>query len=320
MAIVASASDLEQHRTALTGYCYRMLGSPVDADDAVQETMLRAWRSLDAFDGRASLKTWLFRVATNVCLDALADRARRARPLDLGPSGGVDGPFETLPRERWIEPIGDAQALPAAVDPGERLAKKQSIRLAFVAALQHLTPMQRAALLLTDVVGWSPDEVATHFEVERSALYSRLQRARATLAERDLEPVAAKDALSSAERALVDRYVAAFERYDVDALTSLLLHDATMCMPPYTLWLRGPETIRTFWLGPGEGCRGSRLVAVEANGSPSFAQYRATPGGGYHAWALVLLDVVDEGIRGITSFLDVARIFPRFGLPLGLSG
>jgi RNA polymerase sigma-70 factor (ECF subfamily) len=318
MVEVAPASEFEQHRTALRGHCYRMLGSAVDADDAVQETMLRAWRSLDTFEGRASLKTWLFRVATHVCLDALADRAKRARPLDLGPCGGVDGPFDTLPRERWIEPIADAEALPAAVDPGERLAKKQTIRLAFVAALQHLTPMQRAALLLTDVVGWSPDEVATRFEVGRSALYSSIQRARAALADRDVarDLSGAEASLSPAARALVEGYVAAFERYDVDALTSLLHHDVTMCMPPYTLWLRGPETVRRFWLGPGAGCRGSRLVAVEANGAPAFAQYRASPEGGHHAWALVVLDVADDGLRGITSFLDVARIFSRFGLPL----
>lgn len=321
MAAVARETELEPHRTALVGYCYRMLGSAADAEDAVQETMLRAWRSRDTYDGRASLKTWLFRVATNVCLDALADRTRRARPLDLGPSGGVDGPLETLPGERWIEPIPDAQALPAVVDPGERLARLETIRLAFVAALQHLTPMQRAALILTEVVGWSPDEVAARFELGRSALYSSIQRARAALADRGmpLEPTDdAAPALSAAQRVLVARYVDAFERYDVDALTSLLHHDATMCMPPYTLWLRGPQTIRSFWLGPGAGCQGSRLVEVAANGAPAFAQYRAQTGGGHRAWALVVLDVADDGVRGITSFLDVARDFPRFGLPLEL--
>jgi RNA polymerase sigma-70 factor, ECF subfamily len=303
-------SHLEQHRTALTGHCYRMLGSAVDADDAVQETMVRAWRGLDRFDGRSSLRTWLYRIATNVCLDALADRSRRARPIEDGPVGSVTDALEERPRTHWLEPVPDVRVLPTDVDPSAQALLRESIRLAFVAALQHLPPKQRAALLLTEVLGWSAAEVADTLDTSVAAVNSALQRARATVATRDLaEPRAS---LSDEQRAMVDRYVAAFERYDVGALTALLTEDATLSMPPYTLWLRGREAIRTWFLGRGAGCRGSRLVATAACGSPAFGQYRQD---GLEAWALIVLDLEGDRIAGMTSFLDTETLFPMFGLP-----
>ena len=292
-----------------------MLGSAVDADDAVQETMVRAWRSYEGFDGRASLRTWLYRIATNVCLDALAGRTRRARPMEESPVGKVGDALVSHPRTHWLEPIADARALPVDADPAELVIMRQSIRLAFVAALQHLPPKQRAALLLTEVLGWSAAEVAACIETSVTAVNSALQRARATLATREVrEP----EPLSNAQRALLERYVTAFERYDVDTLASLLREDATFSMPPYALWLRGPAAVHDWLLGRGAECRGSRLIATAACGSPAFGQYRALPEGGHAAWALVVLELRGEQIAGWSSFLDTETWFPRFGLPLVL--
>ncbi len=316
---MANVTELEEHRAALTGHCYRMLGSAVDADDAVQETLVRAWRALDRFDGRSSLRTWLYRIATNVCLDALHDRARRERPIERGPCGTVHDPLDALPRTHWLEPIADERAVPVDADPAERAVLRQSIRLAFVAALQHLPPKQRAALLLADVLGWSAAEVAASLETSTAAINSALQRARATLAARDRGD--GRATLSDAQVALVDRYVAAFERYDLDALTALLHEDVTMSMPPFTLWLRGQQSIRDWMLGRGAVCRGSRLLPTAACGAPAFAQYH--PDGerpGLQPWALIVLDVAGERIGAMTFFLDTATLFPRFGMPAELPG
>ncbi len=307
---------LEAHRSALTGHCYRMLGSAFDADDAVQDTMVRAWRSLDRFDGRASLRTWLYRIATNVCLDALAARARRARPTEESTPGTVDDPLETRPRTHWLEPIPDARILPGDADPFERTALRQSTRLAFVAALQHLPPRQRAALLLTEVLGWSAAEVAECLDSSVAAVNSVLQRARATLASRDV--LANPEPLSEAQSTLLERYVDAFHRYDVDGLVALLREDATLSMPPYTLWLRGPDAIRAWLLGRGIGCRGSRLVWRAACGSPAFAQYRVGPDG-FRPWSLIVLELSGDRIAAWNAFLDTEKLFPLFGLPLTLA-
>jgi RNA polymerase sigma-70 factor (ECF subfamily) len=305
-------AQLEQHRTALTGHCYRMLGSAVDADDAVQETMVRAWRALEGFDGRSSVRTWLYRIATNVCIDAIGDRSRRARPVEEGPVGTPEDELQSRERTHWLEPVPDAKVIPVDADPAEQLALRQTIRLAFVAALQHLPPKQRAALLLTEVVGWSAAEVAESLETTVASVNSALQRARSTLASRNVSPHETPGSLSAAQVALVDRYVTAFEQYDVDALTALLTKDATLSMPPFTLWLRGHEHIRTWLSGRGSGCRGSRLVRTAACGQPAFGHYRQ---GGKQPWALIVLETAGDQITSMTSFLDTQTLFPLFGLP-----
>jgi RNA polymerase sigma-70 factor (ECF subfamily) len=310
-----AVTDLETHRTALTGHCYRMLGSPMDAEDAVQETMVRAWQALERFEGRSSVRTWLYRIATNVCLDALSSRARRARPIEEGPAGTVDDALDVRERAHWLEPIPDADALPADGDPYEQTLMRQSIRLAFVAALQHLPPRQRAALVLTEVLGWSAAEVSECLETSTAAVNSALQRARATLASRT---VTLSEPLSDDQSVLLDRYVDAFHRYDVDGLVSLLRDDATLSMPPYTLWLQGPDAIRAWLLGRGAGCRGSRLLPTRACGVPAFAQYRPDPAGGYRPWSLTVLELAGGRIAAWNSFLDTEKLFPRFGLPLHL--
>jgi RNA polymerase sigma-70 factor (ECF subfamily) len=313
------AADLESHRRALTGHCYRMLGSAAEADDAVQDTYVRAWRALEAFDGRASLRTWLYRIATNVCLDALATRSRRELPIEDGAEGTIDAPLVERPRSHWLEPVPDAHAVPSDAGPAERALARESIRLAFVAALQHLPPRQRAALLLAEVVGWSAAEIAEALETTVAAVNSALQRARATLASRGVRAAGAPagDELPEAQRSLLDRYVQAFEAYDVERLTALLREDAVMSMPPYTLWLRGPAAVAGWFLGRGIGCRGSRLLPVAACGQPAFGQYKPSsdPAGPLRPWSLVVLDLEGDRIARMTHFLDVDALFPRFGLP-----
>jgi RNA polymerase sigma-70 factor (ECF subfamily) len=315
--MTADVASLEDHRPALTGHCYRMLGSVFDADDAVQETMLRAWKSWEQFDGRSSVRTWLYRIATNVCLDELKDRGRRAIPVGEGAPGVPSIEYlAQQPNSFWIEPMMDARIMPVESNPAEQLMLRQSIRLAFMAALQHLAPKQRAALLLTEVLGFSANEAASTLDVSVASVNSALQRGRAALEKRDNGE---SPELNSAQQDLVSRYMSAFESYDVDRLTSLMRQDATICMPPYSLWLQGHDNIRTWMLGPGCGCRESRLIATSACGSPAFAHYRKSPSGGHEPWALIVLDLSRDQISGVTSFLDAPALFRRFGFPLTLS-
>jgi len=308
---------LNEERPRLLAHCYRMLGSLPDADDAVQETLLRAHRRLDSFEGRSSLGTWLHGIATRVCLDMLAERKRRERAMDMGPAGDTESPLVEVAAERWLEPIPDALVLPAAAGPEARAEIRQRIRLAYVAALQHLPPRQRAALLLTEVVGFSAAETAELLETTVPAIHSALQRARATLARRAPSPAPAER--TEEQLRLVERFADAFERYDMEALTALLREDATMSMPPYALWLRGPRDIAAWMTGRGAACRGSRLVPTRANGAPAFGQYKPGPEPGrYEPWALVVLEVGESAIEGLTFYLDTARFFPRFGLPAHL--
>jgi RNA polymerase sigma-70 factor (ECF subfamily) len=309
--------QLEQYRGELTGYCYRMLGSSFEAEDAVQETMVRAWRGLDRFEGRAALRSWLYRIATNVSLDMLNGRQRRARPMDLGPAGLAEGPLGgTQPEVTWLEPIPDRRVLPTDGDPAEMAMSRETIRLAFVAALQHLPARQRAVLILREVLHWKASEVAELLDTTVVSVNSALQRARSQLASTDINSTDSLEPTDEEQRALLGRYVDAFERYDMDSLVALLHEDATLSMPPFELWLQGRDQVIQWFLGIGCGCRGSRLVAVEANGAPAFGQYRVSESGsGHEPWALQVLEISDGRITGLNSFLDTAHLFPLFGLP-----
>jgi RNA polymerase sigma-70 factor, ECF subfamily len=308
---VATARDLElqleQHRGELTAYCYRMLASPFEAEDAVQETFLRAWRGFERFEGRAALRSWLYRIATNVCLDLLSGRERRARPMDLGPAAEpIEANLNTLPEVTWIQPI--------PTDPEEIAETRESIRLAFVAALQHLPARQRAVLILCEVLRWKASEVAELLETSVASVNSALQRARATLETVDIVDTA--PTVDDADTDLLARYVEAFQAYDMEALTALIKEDAVQSMPPHDLWLQGREDIFTWWLGPGIGCRGSRVVpTTSANGSPAFGQYKPSPDGGYDPWALQVLELAGGRIVELTFFLETETLFPLFGLP-----
>lgn len=325
--------QLEQHRRELTGHCYRMLGSLFEAEDAVQETMLRAWRAQDGFEGRSSVRTWLHRVATNVCLDMLRGRKRRALPMGLVPSSIVSevtdiGPV--LPEGAWVMPIPDDRVLGDHADPAQVAAQRESIRLAFIAALQYLPARQRAVLLLREVLGWSAAEVADLLGSSSASVNSALQRARATLAAKDTDADDGRDGAEGAggsavgaarsgledeaERGLLADFVSAFEAYDVQRLTTLLHDDAVQSMPPYPLWIRGAQEIGSWMLGPGIGCKGSRLVSIRANGSAAFGHYRSDGQGGHKPFALQMLTIRDGGVAQIHSFL-YPELFPVFGLP-----
>ena len=309
--------QLEQYRTELRGYCYRMLGSVFDADDAVQDTLVKAWQGLDRFEQRSSLRSWLYRIATNVCLDLLRSRQRRALPMDLSsPLPATTAPGDALPEVAWVEPAPEGDVVPADADPAARAVLRDTVRLAFVAALQHLPPRQRAVLVLREVLCWSAAEVAELLDTSVASVNSALQRARATLAQTGLQDAPAQP-LDDGDRALLARYVAAFEAYDIPSLVQLLREDASISMPPLTLWLRGRSELAAWYLGWGKGCRGSRLVAVDANGSPAFGQYKPGPDGGLVPWSVQVLELSGGQVRHVHHFLDPA-LFARFGLPARL--
>jgi RNA polymerase sigma-70 factor (ECF subfamily) len=311
------AHDLEQYRKELTGYCYRMLGSAFEADDAVQETMVRAWKGIDSFEGRSAVRSWLYRIATNVCLDMLRGRQRRARPVDVGPAGTAEGHLgPMLAESMWVTPVPDARVVQVDADPAEVTAERESIRLAFVAALQYLPARQRAVLILREVLRWQAAEVAELLDTSVASVNSALQRARATLSELDLENTAARP-IDAGQQELLAQYVEAFERYDIPRLVALLHDDVGLSMPPFDLWLRGPQEVSTWFLGKGLGCRGSRLVATEANGGVAFGSYRPDPNGGHSPFAIQLIEVRDGQIVTYTSFLDTS-LFALFGLPAHL--
>lgn len=309
--------ELESHRRELTGYCYRMLGSGSEAEDAVQETMLRAWQASDHFEGRASVRTWLFRIATNVCTDMGRSPQRRARPVDLGPARTPDPVHlhDVLPDGRWITPIPDASVIELSGDPAEVAAARDTIRLAFVSALQRLPVKQRAALVLCEVLGWPAADAAELLDMSTASVNSALQRARATLAR--APQTEATLPLSEEQARLLDRYVDAFERYDMDALAALLHDDVIQTMPPYAMWLQGRDDLVTWYTGAGIGCKDSRLLRGDANGCAAFAQYRRDPDGGHVAWALQVLELRGDRIEAIHAFLDT-EAFERFGFPAHL--
>jgi RNA polymerase sigma-70 factor (ECF subfamily) len=324
-----ATKDLEQYRGELTGYCYRMLGSAHDADDAVQETMVRAWQAFDRFEGRSALRSWLYRIATNVCLDMLRSRQRRALPMDLSaPVPASTPPVATQPEAAWLEPIPGEAAVPADTDPAGRAVLRDSIRLAFVAALQHLPPRQRAVLILREVLCWQAAEVAQLLDTTVVSVNSALQRARATMAASGQatgeagEAPAPPASLPEADRELLASYVDAFQRYDMDRLVELLHEDASISMPPYQMWLRGREELRGWYLGFGSGCRGSVMVPVVANGMPAFGQYKPSEdGNGLEPWCIQVPEISGGKISHIHHFLAAdTSLFDRFGLPQHLDG
>jgi RNA polymerase sigma-70 factor (ECF subfamily) len=318
-----SFEALEPYRRELTGYCYRMLGSPFEAEDAVQEALTRAWKALDRFEGRSSLRSWLYRIATNVCLDASERRGKRALPVDLGPASPYNGALGApLPESTWVLPTPTSRVVDLTGDPGDQAATRETIRLAFVAALQHLPPRQRAVLILREVLRWEASEVAALLETSVASVNSALQRARATLADRDLDPENVDEGLDAASQQLLERYEDAFLRYDIEALVALLHEDATLTMPPFAFWVHGAEEAGKFWNEPGPRlCENSRLVPVDVNGRRGYAQYKPAPDGeGHLAWALQVLDVVDGRIARIDYFLDTPTVFGLFDLPLVYEG
>ncbi len=314
--------QLEQHRAELTGYCYRMLASPFEAEDAVQETFLRAWRAYDRFEGRSALRSWLYRIATNVCMDMLNSRSRRARPMDMGPAGEpVVENLHVLPETTWVEPAPTSLFADES-DPAEVAVARETIRLAFVAALQHLPPRQRAVLILCEVLRWRAKEVADLLDMTVASVNSALQRARATLETAGASSLHTEGSVPEPDQELLARYVEAFESYDIDRLTALIREDAQQSMPPFDMWLSGRENIFTWWYGPGIGCKGSRMLpAPRANGTVAFGQYKPSESGsGHDPWALQVIEFTETGIGELTFFLDTERLFPLFGLPPRLDG
>ncbi|MCW2614402.1 MAG: sig7 [Frankiales bacterium] len=311
----AGFAELEQYRTELRGFCYRMLGSVFDADDAVQETMVKAWQARDGFEGRSSVRSWLYRIATNTCLDALRSRSRRALPMDLSsPVPATTAPGDPLPEATWIEPVPNGDVVRPEADPASKAVFHDSVRLAFVAALQHLPARQRAVLILREVLAWQASEVAELLETSVASVNSLLQRARATLAAAGIDEGDPVQPLGDADRALLARYVRAFEAYDIPALVALLHEDASISMPPLALWLKGRQDLHDWYLGFGAGCAGSVLVPVEANGAPAFAQYKPSPDGGLASWSIQVLELSAGQLVHVHHFLGPA-LFARFGLP-----
>jgi RNA polymerase sigma-70 factor, ECF subfamily len=309
-ATLTLEQEMETHRRALTGYCYRMIGSGSEAEDAVQETMVRAWRAADKLEARAALKSWLFKIANHVCLDMLQSAQRRAQPMDLGPSQDAAAPLGApVVESAWVRPIADASVL----DPADVAADRETLRLAFVAALQHLPPRQRAVLVLREVLRWQATEVAELLDTSVASVNSALQRARATIEQLDLDAGGPADVADAEQRELLAGYVAAFERYDIDSLVKLLRDDAQFSMPPFPLWVQGPAQIHDFMLGTGAKCEGSRVLVTRANGGPAVAIYNRAEDG-FTPWALVVLEFSGGRISGLHHFL-YPEIFPAFGLP-----
>ena len=308
-------ADLESYRPELMAYCYRMLASPHDAEDAVQDTLLRAWRGRERFEDRSGLRPWLYRIATNVCLDMLRGRRRRALPFELGPAGAGESPMgDPRPQTTWVQPILDGMLASEDGDPAVVAIARETVRLAFIAALQHLPPRQRAVLILRDVLSWRASEVAGLLETSEDAVNGALKRARSALASADLELDAPRSA--EVERELLESYVDAFEHNDVDGLVALLHEDAILAMPPFELWLQGLTDIRTFLLGMQDEGGHDRVLATRANGGPAVAVYRPGPAGELEPYAIMVLEVTAERIAAIHAFLDTS-LFAAFALPRG---
>jgi RNA polymerase sigma-70 factor (ECF subfamily) len=308
--VTAFEDAAERYRRELFAYCYRMLGSPHDADDAVQETYLRAWRAFDGFQGRSSVRTWLYRIATRACLRAIEGRARRALPSGLGaPAADPAGPIDPRDAEiGWVEPVSATE-----LDPATITEARHGIRLAFVAALQRLPARQRAVLILRDVLVFHADEVADLLDSTVPAVNSALQRARAQLARTAPDGYDLAEPADPARRTLLDRYAAAFENADIDELVRVLAADAVLEMPPIPTWFRGRDHVAEF-LRRRLTRPGRRLLPTVANGQPAFGLYVRGHGGVARAHALQLLTLGPDGVARIDMIHDPS-LFPRFGLP-----
>jgi RNA polymerase sigma-70 factor, ECF subfamily len=314
--------ELESYRRELTGYCYRMLGSGFEAEDAVQETFVRAWRNFENFEGRSSLRSWLYRIATNVCLDMLQGPQRRARPMDMGPASTAETALGApLTESTWVLPIADSAVMPEDSDPAELAAQRETLRLAFIAALQHLPPRQRAVLILREVLRWQASEVAQLLGMTVASVNSALQRARATVDQLNLD-ASGPAALEGDDQELLERYVDYFERYDIDSLVALIADDAEFSMPPFDLWLHGTGDIAKWYVGQGSGCNDSRIIATRANGCAAFAQYKPAGNGVREPWALQVIETSDGKITALHHWIPpfAAQLFEAFGLPPRLEG
>ncbi|GLY69213.1 RNA polymerase subunit sigma-70 [Amycolatopsis taiwanensis] len=309
-------TTLESLRGPLTGYCYRILGASGEVDDAVQETMLRAFRALDRYDPeRAGLSTWVYRIATNVCLDMVRSAQRRALPWDLGPAASGDGLGVPLPPTHWVEPLADSR-LAGTADPADLAVRHETLRLAFITALQWLPPRQRVVLVLRDVLGFTAVEAAEVMDTSVAAANSALQRARATLEEHRPRPADAPDPDDVAQRDLLKRYVHAFEAHDVDELVGVLADDVRSGMPPFLWWLDGPAHLATVLSEGGDACAGDRYVLGEpANGCWTLGQYRPHGTGALAPFALLVLELRGDRISEIVTFLGWGDRFGEFGLP-----
>ncbi|HKE73042.1 MAG TPA: sigma-70 family RNA polymerase sigma factor [Acidimicrobiales bacterium] len=309
--------ELESHRRELTGFCYRMLGSGSEAEDAVQETMVRAWRAIDGFEGRSSLRSWLYRIANNVCIDMIRSPQRRARPMDMGPSTATADVVlgAGRPEQEFVQPIADHRIIDLSGDPAQVSAERESVRLAFVATLQHLPARQRSVLILCDVLRWQASEVAELLDTSVAAVNSAHQRARATLADMETEPL--DPTVDPAHRALLDRYVDAFERYDIPALVTLLRDDVVMSMPPWDTWLRGKEDVGAWFLGQGIVCKDGRLLPIEVNGTAGYGNYHLVSPGHWEPWGIQVIEVAGGRIVGHHNYID-RELFAEFGLPSAL--
>ncbi|MFJ6002258.1 sigma-70 family RNA polymerase sigma factor [Arthrobacter sp. NPDC092385] len=306
---------LETSRRELTGYCYRMLGAASEAEDAVQETMIKAWSRRDSFAGQSSLRTWLFRIAHNVCVDMLRSPQRRARPMDLGPSTRTSDAVLGAPLTEnvFVQPIPDDRVIDTSGDPAVVAEARDTVRLAFVAALQYLPPLQRSALILCEVLRWSAAEVAALLDVTTASINSALQRARKTMA--GFEPAASIPLEDPAHKDLLAKYLRAFEAYDMDVLVSLLRDDVVLSMPPFGLWLSGPADVRAWFVGEGRVCEGGRLIPLDLNGSGGFANYHLVEPGLWEPFALQVVETDGGRIVGHHNFL-YPGMFEEFGLPL----
>ena len=308
--------DLEQYRRELTGYCYRMLGSGFEAEDAVQETMVRAWRNIDKLETQAALRSWLYRIATNVCLDMTQASQRRARAMDMTDPQTADAVVpDPISDSFFIQPVPDARVMPTAGDPAELAAEKETLRLAFVAALQHLPARQRAVLILREVLRWQATEVAELLDTSVASVNSALQRARATMDELDLDASGPSEVEDEKAQEFLAKYMDAFERYDINSLVALLADDVRFSMPPFPMWLQGPTEVHKWMLGNGIGCKDSIVVSTWANGCPAMANYKPDGKGGYMPWAVAVLEIGRDKIVGVHNFIG-EQVFETFGLPL----